>query len=791
MKFTLEWLLSHIDTNLSIDEISSKLTSLGIDVEDISSDFKKFENFVVGYVTKCEKHPQADKLSLCQVDVGIDKPLQIVCGAHNVTSNMKVIVALKGAVIPSSGLVIKHSKLRGIESQGMLCSATELTIDYDDEGGIINLGDLDSNPGTPLIEALNMKEVVFDVSITPNRGDCFSVRGIAKLLAGAGCGLLKPLEFEKLENTISDSVNVELATDKCPYFSCRVMSGFPPNLETPAFINRRLSAIGQKLIFAPVDIANYICLDIGQPMHIFDRDKIGKNLIVRLSKEGETLDTLDGKNVAISTASVLVASPERPLSIAGVMGGIDSSFSEGTTSILIESAYFDKVSIALSGQKMNICSDSRTRNERGVDPSGVNLAMDYATYLFHKYYNAQVGPAKQYGKLPNNTKKIVVFYEKFKNITGFEKTEWKQAVELLNSMGIQVTYYDHDRIEVITPSARYDLNIEEDIIEEVLIAMGYDNIQSVELEKKDPIISNYTEDKISDILCYNGCFEVKTFSCIDENTAVLFGDPETLVKLETPLTNEFAVLRPSGLASLLKSLKTNQNKSQFNCKFFEFGKKFAIQSGEIYEQDMLTIMLAGKNHERTWREPQQDVSIFDVKELLEKILQAVGIQNYKTALSQTPYYHPGRAGKYFHRKDDVLAFFGEIHPSVLATMGIAGRVVCAEIFLNQLPLVDSFKNKAGIVLSPYQSIKRDFSFVVNNNVSADQVVCSIQKTKINVLQNVSVFDVYKIDDATKAVGIEVTLQSQDSTLNEQQISDISDKIVSAVQNNCAGHLRVI
>lgn len=790
MKFTLEWLLSHLETQLSVEEISEKLTSIGLEVEEIIDSSKKFEKFVLGYVVTREKHPDADKLSLCEVDVGQENPLQIVCGAHNVKSGMKVAVALVNAIIPESGLPLKKGKIRGVESQGMLCSARELMIDMDDGGGIIDLSENTAKVGTPLAQALDSMDIILDIGITPNRSDCFSVRGIAKFLAAAGAGNLKPLMIDEVQETIEDRIDVQMQTSDCPYFSCRAVRDVDANVSTPSFIKKRLSSIGQKLIFAPVDIANYICLDIGQPMHIFDLDKI-ESLVVRNSSGLEILDTLNGDETTIPENSIVVASKKEALSIAGIMGGKSTSFCGTTKNILIESAYFDKVSIALTGQKLRINSASRTRNERGIDPQMVDFAMNYVSHLLSQSCNCKFGRTMRYGKPPENRKTITLSFEKFKDLTGFSEKEWNMAENLLKKLDIEVLEKDQAKMDVLTPSFRHDLNIEEDIIEEILILIGYENVEPLDLPKVEPKIFTYNDEIISELLTNNGYSEVKTFSFVDEKNCLMFSKEENLIKLREPLTNEFAVMRPSVVCSLLKCFKSNQNKNQPDCSFFEIGKKFSQKDHKIIEESMLTIMITGKNHERSWIESNRDVSIYDIRGTMERILASLDINNYKITAAREPnYYHPGRSGIYTFKKNETLAFFGEIHPSILNSLDIDGKVVVAELFLDIVPKFHNFRAKTPIVLSPFQPIIRDFSFVVERSVTSEMIFSSIKKASISSSHDINIFDVYNLDKNKKAIGVEITLYPQKETLSDKQITDISNEIILSIQKNCKGELRI-
>lgn len=793
MKFTLDWLRDHIETDLSVDEISEKLTSLGIEVEEIIDNNKKFENFVVGLVIKREKHPNADKLSLCQVDAGNNKILNIVCGAKNVRENMKVALALENAIIPSFGTALKKGKIRGIESEGMLCSGEELCLSMDHDG-ILDLSHIDDHPGTPLSKALKIDDVIFDVSLTPNRSDCFNVRGIARNLVSIGCGKLKPLKIEEFEESINEKIEIDRQTDDCPYFSCRIIKNVDNLGKTPDFISRRLNAIGQKLIFAPVDIANYICLDIGQPMHIFDLDKINHDkLIIKNATGNEILETLDQNKTCIPENTIIVCNSKETLSIAGIMGGQNSAFSENSKGIVIESAYFNKIQISLSGQILRINSDSRTRNERGIDPQNVDIAMQYATSLLKTIYpKCEISCINRSGNLPENRNLIVLHFEKFKNITGLSHEEWNESKTILKNLGMDIKDHNEEIIEVITPSYRHDLTIEEDIIEEILIVLGYDNIKENELDNKNPIISKYTDEILSELLINNGYNEIKTFSFIDETSAQLFSNPENLTYIKDPLNSEFSVLRPSIIASHLKALKNNQNKSQYNNRFFEIGKTFEKINDKIVERNTITFTISQKNHERNWRENQRDVSIFDIKSEIEKILDILCVKNYSISNKSQKYYHPGRSGSYTFRKNEILCYFGEIHPSISSNMNIDGPVISCEFFIDNFENIIHNKKMGVLNISQYQPVTRDFSFIVDNNITSKQIVDSILKLKNDIIKDINVFDIYQskeIGDNKKAIAIEVLLQSQKNTLTDDEIKSISDMIIESVSKNCCAVLR--
>ena len=790
MKFTLEWLLSHLDVECSIDELSEKLTTIGIEVEDICDCAAKFSGIFVGKIKECCKHPDADRLSLCKVDVGdknSEKLLQIVCGAPNVRQGLTVAVALVGTVIPVTGLELKAGKIRGITSEAMMCSAYELQLGID-HNGILELDD-NFIVGMPFADALNLRDIIFDVSITPNKADCCSVRGIARALSCYGFGKLKPLLYQNVVATEKNTTNVTMETEKCHYFSYRPIFNIQDAV-TPDFIAKRLNAVGQKLISATVDIANYICLDIGQPMHIFDLDKLPQNFVVRNSIKNEEIDALNGKTEKIPENSVIVGDNDA-FSVAGIIGGIKTAVSQDTRNILIESACFDKVTISLTSQQMRLHTDSSYRNSRGVDPDAAVTAMEYATYLLSKCSTCSVGDIKSIGKLPDNTHKITITRKKFCNLTGLTEKDWQYVPKILRTLQFEIIAENSTSIDIITPSYRYDLEIEEDIIEEILVMLGYNTIESVELPKKNPIISQNTCDVISDILLSNGLSEIKTFSFVDEKICNFFEcDNEKWVKLETPLTTEFAVMRTTPMASIIKVLKLYYDNKHVNTKFFEIGKRFCKLENKIIERNTLTIAVMGSQNGRNWAEHKKNVDVFYVKSILERVFAGIGIANYRIKNgTNLQYYHPGQSGSYIIKKDDCLATFGALHPNILSQFNIKVPIICADIYLEHIDSTVKNCVKLPQSLPQYHPIMRDFSFVVSAEITASDIIDSIKKAHIDMISNINIFDIYMLENEQKAVGVEITIQPKKVTLTDVQIEEISNKITKNVCNNCNAILR--
>ena len=408
MKFTFDWLKDHIDINLSPYEVANTLTTLGIEVENVIDHSKILDKIIVGKILTAEQHPNADKLHVCSVDVGFDEPLQIVCGAPNARAGIYVAVSLPGAIIPSTQAELKKGSIRGIESQGMMCSASELCLDLDcPNDGIIELSHTVSI-GQPVSNALDLTDVIYDVSITPNRGDLFSVRGIARQLSAGGYGELKPLNVQNINSTVGDCpINLKCESDNCEYFSVRAIKNFKG--KTPDKVARRLKLCCQKLISCPVDIANYICFDIGQPMHVFDLDKLQDTIYIRNAKSGEKIKTLAGKLEALPEGSLIASTENEPISIVGIIGGEDTAVSENSTNLLIESSYFNKIAITKTGQSLHLTTDARTRFERGVDPENVALAQTYFISLLKDVCgDVEISAVNAVGRLPDNKYKITL-----------------------------------------------------------------------------------------------------------------------------------------------------------------------------------------------------------------------------------------------------------------------------------------------------------------------------------------------------------------------------------------------
>jgi phenylalanyl-tRNA synthetase beta chain len=545
------------------------------------------------------------------------------------------------------------------------------------------------------------------------------------------------------------------------------------------------------LIGLPVDAANYICLDVGVPLHIFDMDKLPRSLTIRDAHAGEKLRTLDGKETTLRDGVVVISSEDEPLSIAGIMGGESSAYSKSTSRILVEGAYFDKVAIAKAGQALRILSDARIRCERGVDPEMIDHAVRYVAHIIAGVCDCKISSVKKQGALPANKFTIDLTFGKFAALTGLDREDFAASASILKTLGITVLSVSDDCIGVETPSWRHDLTIEEDLIEEILRISGFENIKESELESVDSAYHTSVTDKITDALAYSGYDEIKTFPFTDRATASLFADPEKLLALKDSVSDDGSILRPSIAISHLKAVKNAQSKSQKNSKIFEVGRQFSRTGDKVVEDHIAIATISEKLTDRNWRANQTDVSVFDIKEVLEKVLN-IAVNEWRLRDDAPDYYHPGRRGSYVFQKDTVIAYFGEIHPAILHELDIAGPVVCFELFLNRLPQTIEYKAKPQLMLSQYQQVTRDFSFIVRQSVRASDIVNTIRRTKINEIVDIGIFDVYEsadIGDGKKAVAVEVTMQSDRDTLSADQIANISERIIDAVSKSCGGQLR--
>ncbi|MCX7338190.1 MAG: phenylalanine--tRNA ligase subunit beta [Alphaproteobacteria bacterium] len=785
MKLTVNWLKDHLDTTASVQEIVEALTQIGLEVEHVDNPAERLKGFVVGMVVEAIPHPNADRLRLCQVDDGTGPLVQVVCGASNVRQGMKVAFARVGTMIPVTGQPLKKGTIRNVDSFGMLCSAEELLLDEKSEGII----DLKTNlaPGSDLAQALDgLDDVVIELSITPNRSDCFSVRGVARDLAAYGLGTLKDLTVPKIIVQNPCPISVQITDPNCLYFTGRIIEGVQ-NAQSPEWVQRRLASVGQRSLSALIDVTNYICLDLGRPMHVYDADKIQGGLVVRSAKAGEVLDALNGEPYQLQDGMTVIADESGPLSLGGIMGGVATSCTPKTTRVFLESAYFDPIQTAKTGRALRILSESRTRFERGVDPADVQLGLEIATQWILDWCGGAPSLAQEAGDAFLSKKTISLSLEKLRGISGDQSLTLIDAAPILQRLGFSVLGQTDQQITVDVPSWRHDITLDVDVVEEIVRLRGYDKIQATSLPLKRPPLDNDQSYILKQTLCHRGLQEIYTWSLIDQETAQKFGDS---IELEMPLNQEMAVLRPSLLPGHLKAIAANQNKSQVNGAFFELARQFKPTSTDFAEEAMLSGVRSLQTGPRHWAQNPRPVDVYDAKADVVAILDLVGISSYQVVDSAPDYYHPGRKGA-IKQGQRTLAYFGEIHPTLVKEFEIAGPVVAFEVFINTLP--KEIKRKlTPPTLSPYQPVTRDFAFIVDRGMSADQMIRTIQKIDKTLIQDIVIFDVYsgdKLPDGKKSIAFQVRLQASDRTLSDTDLQVLSDSVVREIGRACGGVLR--
>jgi phenylalanyl-tRNA synthetase beta chain len=800
MKLTLSWLKEHLDTDASVPQIVDKLNSIGLEVEGVTDPGAALKDFIVGEVITAEKHPNADKLRLCTVSTGREN-LQIVCGAPNARAGIKVVLALPGTVIPISGDTLKIGTVRGVESRGMMCSARELLLG-EDHDGIIELK-ADAVVGAPVAAALESagllsNDPVIEVSITPNRGDAASVWGVARDLAAAGLGKLKSGDVAKVAGKFPSpkTITLEFSPENrsaCPIFAGRLIRGVK-NGPAPKWVQDRFKAVGLKSISALVDATNYVSQDRGRPLHVFDAAKIG-NLKARMATEGEQVLALDDATYTLTANTIVIADETRALGIAGIMGGKDSGSYDDTVDVFIESAWFDPGFIARAGRKQGIISDARYRFERGVDPGFVLPGLELATQLILEWCGGEPSDVVIAGALPSPNPPIAfdpAFVEKLGGIV----VPRAEIISILQKLGFTVE--DRGTLQVTPPSWRHDVDCPADLVEEVVRIHGLTSVASVPLPRPagvaKPVLTRAQRRAKSArrAIAARGFNECVSFSFIARAQAVLFGGGDDARQLSNPIASDLDALRPTPLPALLAAAGRNAARGISSLSLFEIGPGFA--SGMPEAQQTIAAGLRTGSAARDWSKASHDADVFDVKADMLAALEAItGAPMSAPVTRGAPgWYHPGRSGVIALGKT-VIAQFGELHPKVLAAFDLKGPAAAFEIFLDALPEPKQ-KGKARPLFapSPYQAIERDFAFVVKREVAAGDIVKAIRNAERNLIDSVSIFDVYEgkgVPEGHKSVAISVRLQPKDKTLTDAEIDAIAAAIVTGVAKATGGSLR--
>ena len=800
MKFTLAWLKDHLLSSAGVDEIADRLTMLGLEVEEVIDRSGALAPFVVGRVVQVTPHPDADNLTVCVVDRGTDK-VQVVCGAPNAHSGMKGVFAAAGTTLPSSGAELKSVKIRGVASNGMLCSEREMGLG-EDHSRIIELP-ADAPTGQPFAKVMGLDDPVIDIAVLPNRQDCLGVRGIARDLAAAGLGQLKALEIEPVPGTGPSPIGVDLvfegaAANACPMFVGRLVGGVS-NRPGPAWMQNRLRAIGLKPISALVDMTNYVTYDLGRPLHVFDADNVAGNIHVRLSRSGESLSALDGKNYTLDDQMTVIADEDGVLGLGGVIGGESSGCTAETENVFIESALFDPLRTAATGRKLAIESDARYRFERGVDPAFALAGIEMATRMALDSCGGEPSEPVVAGKEPDWRRAVEFRPARVHALGGLEVAE-PETVRILRALGFDVDEGE-GTLRVAVPSWRGDIGGEADLVEEVTRIHGYDNIPSVPLERGASVtgVAISAGDRRGRIakraLAAAGMIEAVTWSFLSRRQAELFGGAGPELVLANPISAELEVMRPSLLPNLIAACGRNLDRGFAQVALFEVGPRYGDDTPGGQSTAAAGVR-RGPAKPRHWTHAPRPVDAFDAKTDAFALLDACGVAADKVRIERgaPAWYHPGRSGMIMLGPQRVLASFGEIHPAVLAEMDVKGPLAGFEVLLDDIPQprAKASRSRPPLDFSDKPAVERDFAFVVDRHVPAQDLVRAAQGAERALIREVGVFDVYAgagVPEAKKSVAISVRLQPREKTLTEAEIEAIAKKIVAAVGKATGAVLR--
>jgi phenylalanyl-tRNA synthetase beta chain len=798
MKFSLSWLKDHLDTNATVEEIAAKLNAIGLEVEGIDDPSRKLAGFRIARVLTAERHPNADKLQVLTVEAGDGQPLQVVCGAPNARAGLVGVLGLPGAVVPAGGFELKKSAIRGVESNGMMCSTRELELGEDHEG-IIELP-ADAPVGTAFAQ-YHGADPVFDVAITPNRPDCMGVYGIARDLAAAGLGTLKPIAAAPIAGQFASPVEIRTEhPEGCPAFYGRTVIGVT-NGASPDWMQARLKSAGQRPISALVDITNYVMLTYGRPAHAYDRAKLTGAVVARRARDGEGVTALNGKHYLLDHTMTVIADEAGVHDIAGIMGGEHSGCSESTRDVLLEVAYFDPQRIAATGRTLNLTSDARQRFERGVDPQFLDAGLDLLTGLILDICGGQASEVIRAGTPPSGAKQVhyePALAEKLGGVA-IPPAQQRAILESLGFSAVAVESQSGEHWSVTTPGWRPDIDGAPDIVEEVIRIHGLDKVESVALPRVDGVArptatpAQRLERRLRRAAAARGCHEAVTWSFLPEAEAIAFADGNAgLWTLANPISEDMKAMRPSLLPGLLAAAQRNLDRGAAGLRLFEIGRRYLRgEAGASDERLSLAVVLAGEKTPRGWDQrcfggKAASFDAFDAKAEAVALLAEAGapVDNLQVVGEAGAQFHPGQSATLRLGPKTVLARFGMLHPQVLKQFDIDAPVAVAELFLEAIPA----KRGAGAFARPHyappalQAVTRDFAFLVPVELPAGdllRVVRGADKTNIVAARLFDDFRGQGVPEGRKSLAIEVTLQPGEKSYGEAELKAIADAVTAA------------
>lgn len=777
MKFLLSSLKEFLETKASVEEICSKLTSIGLEVESVEDKAKILAPFSVAKIVEAKPHENSNKLKICLVETVDSKtPLQIICGAANARSGIKVAYAPIGSVIPANQMVIKKAKIAGVESNGMLCSARELSLGSEDSGII----EIDEKwvVGSKISEVFSLDDALIEINVTPNRGDCLGVYGIARDLAASGIGILKDLKIKELSGSFAFPFEVKNeANSACNFAIFRQIKNLK-NCESPKWLREKLIGIGMNPISAVVDVTNYVMHVLNRPMHAYDSSKIDGSINIRFAKENEKFISLKNEEYELDEKILIIADSKKAVGVAGVIGSSNSSCDLETKTIVLESAFFAPSSVAYSGRKLNILSDARHRFERGVDQSSCQQGIDLATQLILEICGGEASDVKVVGQ-KNEPKKIKFDSARIKKLTGVEVESGKIS-QILSGLGFKGL----ELVEV--PSHRHDIFSSDDLVEEIVRILGYDQIKSQPLASK-PI--SIPSDRIRNLLVSSGFTEIISWSFIDSKLIDFFAEKNQKLTLANPISEELNHMRPNLVMGLIENYRKNVSRNFSNLSLFEIGNVFIAEDQKL----MVSGLRAGKNRDQSHYHDQRDFDVFDVKKDFLSISEIHGLraESLQIISSESPkYYHPHRSATVKLGKN-IVGFFGELHPAISKKFDLKNKVNLFEIFTDSLPSAAKSVRKA-YVQNDLPIVERDFAFLIERDLQVGELIKTISSVDKQLIKEVSIFDIFNgstIAQDKKSVALRVKIEPQEKTLTSEEIELISKKIIDSAAKNHNASLR--
>ena len=786
------WLKEFVNYSIPTEQLAAKLTMAGLEVDSVSSAAAEFSGVVVGKVLTVEKHPNADKLRVCTVSVDeTEETLAIVCGAANVRPNLCIPVAVVGAVLPGN-FKIKKSKLRGEPSHGMLCSEQELGL-ADSADGLMELP-ANAPVGTNIREYLSLDDTVIEVDLTPNRADCLSVEGIAREIACfSGLPLSVP-NTKPVQESITTLKNVTVnAPIDCPRYLGRVIEGLAPNAETPLWMQEKLRRCGQRSLGPLVDVTNYVLLELGQPLHAFDIDKIKGEITVRRARAGEKMTLLNEQEVKLDEEVLVIADDLNPIALAGIMGGASSSVSDTTNSIFLECAFFAPLSIAGKSRKFGLHTDASHRYERGVDPELSYRALDRATELLLDIAGGEAGPISDFSSTENlpKTQVITLRLSRIQRVLGLELDE--EIVEnYLTSLGMSISK-ETEQWLVTAPSYRFDLNIEADLIEEIARLYGYDKLPQKGLNTSAKLVAEDESlqpvDRIKDLLADLGYQEAITYSFTDENILKKLLPNNEVYRLKNPISSDLSVMRTTLWAGLLKAVESNLKRSEGTIKLFETGLRFTYEDNDLQQDQMLAMVATGASLPEQWAEKTRELDFYDIKHDVESILRLNGLlSDFKFEIAKHSALHPGQTARLVDEKGDLVGYVGLLHPVLEKELDLNQKVYLVEVKISmiQRKAIPIFET-----ITKYPSVRRDLALVMDKNIHVNKIIDYICKEH-SLIKDAIVFDVYEgkgVEVGRKSVAFGLILQDNSKTLVESDIEVLISNLLEKLKELFNAQLR--